>query len=84
MTDGKGVDHIVEVGSMGTIEQSIRSTKQGGLISLVGFLASSEATHIVPSLIYGGKTGRSPRVHDEWRVHTDEVKHEVFSVAGRI
>ena len=60
LTDGKGVDHVVEVGCMGTIEQSIRSTKQRGLISLVGFLASSEATHIVPSLIYGGKTGRSP------------------------
>ena len=26
LTDGKGVDHVVEVGSMGTIEQSIRST----------------------------------------------------------
>ncbi|KAK3176668.1 hypothetical protein OEA41_007991 [Lepraria neglecta] len=58
LTDGKGVDHVVEVGGMGTIEQSIRSTKQGGLISLVGFLASSEATDIVPSLIYGGKTAR--------------------------
>ena len=59
LTDGKGVDHVVEVGGMGTIEQSIRSTKQGELISLVGFLASSEATDIFPSLMYGGKTSRS-------------------------
>ena len=57
LTGGKGVDHVVDVGGAGTIEQSIQSTRQGGLISLVGVLASSTASDIVPSLIYGGKTG---------------------------
>src|SRR5690606_28050299 len=42
-TGGAGVDHVVEVGGVGTLEQSIRSCKMGGHISLVGVLAGPQA-----------------------------------------
>jgi len=39
LTDGRGVDHVIEVGGAGTLEHSIRSTRPGGQISLIGVLA---------------------------------------------
>ncbi len=42
-TGGDGADHVVEVGGVGTLEQSIRSCKMGGHISLVGVLAGPQA-----------------------------------------
>lgn len=38
-TDGRGVDHVVEIGGSGTMAQSIRASKLGGHISLIGVLA---------------------------------------------
>jgi len=38
-TDGRGVDHVVEIGGAGTMAQSIRASKIGGHISLIGVLA---------------------------------------------
>jgi NADPH:quinone reductase-like Zn-dependent oxidoreductase len=56
ITEGKGVDLVVEVAGSSTIEQSLASTKHGGLIVLVGFLSESKLTDLVTSIIYGGKT----------------------------
>jgi NADPH:quinone reductase-like Zn-dependent oxidoreductase len=38
LTDGRGVDRVVEVGGSGTIAQSIRSVTYDGEIALVGML----------------------------------------------
>jgi NADPH:quinone reductase-like Zn-dependent oxidoreductase len=43
LTDGEGVDHVVEVGGPGTLEKSIKSTKVGGNIHLIGVLDSPSA-----------------------------------------
>jgi NADPH:quinone reductase-like Zn-dependent oxidoreductase len=37
-TAGLGVDHVVELGGPGTLEQSIQATRVGGRISLIGIL----------------------------------------------
>ena len=37
-TDGRGVDHVVEVGGPGTLPQSIEAVRVGGHISLIGVL----------------------------------------------
>ncbi len=34
LTDGVGVDHVVEVGGPGTTDESIRATRPGGTVSL--------------------------------------------------
>ena len=52
LTDGRGVDHVVEVGGAGTLEQSIRATKPGGTISLIGVLAGGAApVNLTPVLM---------------------------------
>lgn len=38
LTDGKGVDHVIEVGGPGTLEKSMNSVAAGGNISLIGVL----------------------------------------------
>lgn len=43
VTGDRGVDHVIEVGGVGTLEQSIRSCRMGGHISLVGVLAGVQA-----------------------------------------
>lgn len=40
-TEGRGVDHVVEVGGPGTLEQSIRACRVGGHISLIGVLTGT-------------------------------------------
>jgi NADPH:quinone reductase-like Zn-dependent oxidoreductase len=39
ITGGVGVDHVVEIGGAGTLEQSIAATRMGGDIALIGVLA---------------------------------------------
>ena len=39
LSGGRGVDHVVEIGGAGTIEQSMRASRLGGHISLIGVLA---------------------------------------------
>ncbi|WP_345815096.1 NAD(P)-dependent alcohol dehydrogenase [Paraburkholderia sp. PREW-6R] len=38
LTDGRGVDHVIEVGGPGTLPQSITACRIGGHISLIGVL----------------------------------------------
>lgn len=39
LTDGLGVDHVIEVGGAGTLPLSIKSVRRGGHIALIGVLA---------------------------------------------
>ncbi len=38
LTGGTGVDHVVEVGGLGTMEASFRAARPGGTVSLIGVL----------------------------------------------
>lgn len=40
LTDGIGVDHVVEVGGAGTLPKSVNAVRIGGLVSVIGVLAS--------------------------------------------
>src|SRR5262249_40360548 len=42
LTDGTGVDHVVEVGGLGTMERSFKATRPGGRVSLIGVLTGFE------------------------------------------
>ncbi len=48
LTDGRGVDHTVEVGGAGTLEKSIHSTRVAGSIGLIGVLTGGQ---INPTLV---------------------------------
>lgn len=38
ITHGEGVDHIIENGGVGTIQQSLESVAWGGVVSAIGYL----------------------------------------------
>ena len=59
LTGGRGVDHVVEVGGSSTIEESLLSTRLGGLISMIGFLSEGKKTDLVLGIIFGAKTCES-------------------------
>ena len=49
LTAGRGVDLVVEVGGIATLEQSIRATRIGGTIALVGNLTGGKGTlNVIP------------------------------------
>lgn len=41
LTNGRGVDHVVEVGGPGTLQRSVEAARQGGNISLIGVLTGA-------------------------------------------
>jgi NADPH:quinone reductase-like Zn-dependent oxidoreductase len=45
LTDGRGVDHVVEVGGAGTLNRSIASVATGGRIALIGVLTGPAAVN---------------------------------------
>jgi NADPH:quinone reductase-like Zn-dependent oxidoreductase len=64
LTDGRGVDRVVEVGGPATIDQSLRAVAIGGEVTLIGFL-SEENPGIDYFLLKGaGASTRSITVGD--------------------
>jgi NADPH:quinone reductase-like Zn-dependent oxidoreductase len=54
ITDGVGVDHIIENGGVGTIEQSLECITPAGQISLIGFLTDNGGVQpniLMPALL---------------------------------
>ncbi len=50
LTGGAGVDHVVEVGGAGTLQQSLQAVRFGGTISLIGNLAGSKVEVLLPQI----------------------------------
>jgi NADPH:quinone reductase-like Zn-dependent oxidoreductase len=67
LTDGRGVDHILEVGGAETLPTSIRAVRQGGHISLVGLLSGRPGDKEVAT-----NSGRGIRVDS---VYVGSVRH---------
>ncbi|KAJ9606674.1 hypothetical protein H2200_008682 [Cladophialophora chaetospira] len=59
ITNGRGVDHVLDVAGAGTVEQSLLSTRHGGLVSVIGFLSDSKQVDLIPLLLFGAKTMRA-------------------------
>lgn len=50
LTDGRGVDHVIEVGGPATLAQSITACRTGGHIALIGVLTGFAAEVSIPAL----------------------------------
>ena len=48
ITEGRGTDHVVEVGGTGTLPRSVRAVRNGGHIALIGALDMSGEFNPVP------------------------------------
>lgn len=53
LTDGRGVDHVVEVGGAGTLPESISATAIGGRIAIIGVLSGLKASVAVTPILMG-------------------------------
>jgi NADPH:quinone reductase-like Zn-dependent oxidoreductase len=51
LTNGRGVDLVVEIGGAGTLEQSIRAVRVGGTIAMIGVVAGAAASAIPLPLV---------------------------------
>lgn len=52
LTNGKGVDHVVEVGGAGTLEQSLGAVRIGGQVSVIGVLSGvATKLNVIPILM---------------------------------
>jgi NADPH:quinone reductase-like Zn-dependent oxidoreductase len=51
LTDGIGVDHVVEVGGAGTLGESLTAVRMGGRISLIGVLSGVGQVNPLPILM---------------------------------
>lgn len=51
LTDGVGVDHVIELGGAGTLGRSCRAVRTGGRISLIGVLAGAGEVNPMPILM---------------------------------
>jgi NADPH:quinone reductase-like Zn-dependent oxidoreductase len=48
LTAGVGVDHVLEVGGVGTLERSLRACRLGGTVSLIGVLTGMPEQNPTP------------------------------------
>ncbi|MFN0279033.1 MAG: zinc-dependent alcohol dehydrogenase family protein [Pyrinomonadaceae bacterium] len=53
LTGGRGVDHVIEVGGMGTLEKSVKAVRVGGHIALIGALNVSGEFNPIPIFMKG-------------------------------
>lgn len=73
LTNGAGVDHVVEVGGAGTLEQSFLAVRVGGTVSLIGVLSG-----------FGGQISPYPILMKGLRVHGIYVgSREMFEAMNR-
>lgn len=72
LTDGRGVDHVVEVGGGGTLPRSIAATAVNGQIHMIGVLTSGE---INPRSIMAWKTLRGIMVGS--RDHFEDMNRAI-------
>lgn len=82
-TNNEGVDIVVEVVGAESIAQSVRATRHGGLISLVGMLSKDpyEAVNIMHPLLFKAQTSMSPHYHCQWPL-ADSLAVQAFLGAG--
>ncbi|EKG13198.1 Alcohol dehydrogenase superfamily zinc-containing [Macrophomina phaseolina MS6] len=88
ITNGRGVDHVIEVGGSATIEESLRSTRPGGLVSVMGILTEAKQTDLIPLILYGAKTirgilGAGSKAMNERFVEFVE-KHQIHPVVAKV
>ncbi|KAF2499320.1 NAD(P)-binding protein [Lophium mytilinum] len=58
LTNGRGVDQVLEVGGAQTIVKSLKSTRAGGLVTVIGALSEGSPVDILPLILMGAKTVR--------------------------
>jgi NADPH:quinone reductase-like Zn-dependent oxidoreductase len=56
LTSGHGVDRVVEVGGSATILKSLKATRVGGLVVVIGVLSTGDEKGVAAEILFGAKT----------------------------
>lgn len=51
VTNGRGVDFVMEVGGQNTLKESLKSVRLGGHIAIIGVLSGSRESLLIPAVI---------------------------------
>ena len=51
VTNGRGVDFVMEVGGQGTLKESLKSVRLGGHIAVIGVLSGSRESLLIPAVM---------------------------------
>jgi NADPH:quinone reductase-like Zn-dependent oxidoreductase len=83
LTDGRGVDQVVEIGGAGTLPKSINAVKTGGIVSLIGILTGAGSIDPMPLLfkqarIQGILVGSREMFDDMNRAFTANNVHPII------
>jgi len=54
LTGGRGVEHVIEIGGLGTLSRSFEAIAPGGKVALIGFLAGGGEIVPFPLMMKGG------------------------------
>ena len=54
LNDGRGADHVIEVGGAGTFAKSLRATRPGGHVAMIGVLAGFATELRVTDIVMKG------------------------------
>ncbi|GHE20836.1 zinc-dependent alcohol dehydrogenase family protein [Halomonas urumqiensis] len=81
LTDGQGVDHVIEVGGPGTLPQSIEAVRIGGHISLIGVLTGRGGE--VPTAKLMAKQARLQGLIVGSRTHQQEMVRAIEATGVR-
>jgi NADPH:quinone reductase-like Zn-dependent oxidoreductase len=54
LTGGRGVNHVIEIGGLGTLSRSFEAIAPGGKVALIGFLAGGGEIVPFPLMMKGG------------------------------
>ncbi len=81
MTDGRGADHVIELGGPGTLAQSIEAIRLGGLIALIG-VHTGWGGH-VPTVQLMAKQARLQGIIVGSRLHQIEMVRGIDAIGLR-
>ncbi|KAI9693651.1 MAG: isoleucine-tRNA ligase [Bathelium mastoideum] len=88
ITEGKGVDHVLDVAGAGTIQQSLQAVRFGGLVSVIGMLSKAEPADLIPSILFGAKTVRGVLGSASLEMKKDMVRiieeHDIHPVVSTV
>lgn len=87
LTDGKGVDYVVEVGGAGTLLRSLNAVRAGGQISLIGLLSGISTELFIPTILVKQIRVQGIYVGSRWafeRMNSAIDLHKLKPVVDRV
>jgi NADPH:quinone reductase-like Zn-dependent oxidoreductase len=87
ITNGRGVDFVMEVGGQSTLKESLKSVRHGGHIAIIGVLSGSRESLLIPAVISTNARlqGVSVGSHEMFEAMTRAIeRHRIEPVVDKV